>query len=97
MTIQEFYDKYNLNREYFASIAGVGGKTLSKYAKGEKIREDSKLRIDNAMRIAERYNLVRPEYDQGKALFFGMSYKHEFHRKNCEYVETFKRLIKSES
>lgn len=96
MTMQEFYDKYNLNKYNFASIAGVGTKSLIKYANGEKIREATRLRIEKAMRIAEKYRLERPRYDYGKALFLGMSYKNEFHRKDREYEDTFKLLIKEE-
>ena len=97
MTMQEFYDKYNLNKYNFASIAGVGTRSLIKYAAGETIRESTKLKIENAMYVAEKYELVRPRYDYGKALHYGWSYKNEFNRKEREYVETFKRLIEEES
>ena len=96
MDIMKFYEKYNLNKYEFGPIAGVGCKTLAKFAKGLEIREDSKARILKAMRIAEKYNLIRPEYDYGKALHWGNSYKNEFHRKVREYTEQFKRLIAEE-
>lgn len=96
MTIMEFYERYNLNKCYFGPIAGVSDKTLAKYAKGLTIREDSKARILKAMRVAEKYNLVRPQYDHGKALYWGLFYKKEFHRNVDEYTERFKRLIAEE-
>lgn len=94
MDIMEFYKKYNLNKYEFGPIAGVGSKTLAKFAKGLEIREDSKARILKAVKVAEEYNLVRPQYDYGKALHRGLSYKNEFHRSVCEYTERFKQLIK---
>ena len=98
MTINEFYKKYKTNKSYFAPIAGVGISTLTKYAKGEKIRDDSKERIEKAMRVAEKYNLVRPEFDAAKSFgFFGMSYKNEFHKSVREYEARFKKLIEEES
>lgn len=97
MTIIEFYEKYNTNKNAFAPIAGVGASTLNKYAKGEKIRDDSKERIEKAMRVAEKYNLVRPEYDYGEAMgFFGTMYKREFHKSVREYEARFKKLIEEE-
>ena len=97
MTMNEFYEKYNTNKSEFAPIAGVGVGTLIKYAKGEKIRDDAKERIEKAMRIAEKYNLVRPEYNYGEAMgFFGTMYKREFHKNVREYEARFKKLIKED-
>mgnify|MGYP003306762723 CR=1 FL=1 len=98
MTINEFYEKYKTNKSYFAPIAGVGISTLNKYAKGEKIRADAKERIEKAMRVAEKYNLVRPEYNSAEGLgYFGMMYKREFHNSVREYKARFKKLIEEES
>ena len=94
MSMMEFYDKYNLNNENFASIAGVGVKTLKKYIEGKTIRKDSILRIERAVHIAEKHNLVRPRFDYGKGIKEGMWYKNEFHRKVRDYEEHFKELIK---
>lgn len=97
MTINEFYKKYKTNKTYFAPIAGVGVSTLNKYAKGETIRADAKERIEKAMRVAEKYDLVRPEFDYAKSIgFFGMTYKNEFHKCVREYEAQFKKLIKEE-
>ena len=100
MTMSEFYAEYNLNKYDFASIAGVGKNTLVKFAEGKNIREDSKARIEKAMRVAVKYNLVRPKFDYVKGSFGGfatMRYKDEFHSKVYEYEEHFKELIKAES
>jgi len=97
MNIKEFYAKYNLNKSYFAPIAGVGTKTLAKFANGQPIREDSKARIEKAMRVAEKYNLVRPRYDHAEGLgFFGAMYNTRFLRKVQEYTKHFKHLIETE-
>lgn len=96
MNMEEFYAKYNLNKYNFASIAGVGTSSLIKFANGESLRESTKTRIETAMRIAENYNLVRPRYDYGKALFSGMWYKNEFHSKVRGYEKLFKELIEKE-
>lgn len=97
MTMNEFYEKHKTNKYDFASVAGVGHRSLVKYAEGQPIREATKARIEKAMRIAEKYDLVRPEYDYSQALFWGNSYKHEFYRKVHEYEERFKRLLEEES
>lgn len=97
MNMHEFYKKYKINKCDFASIAGVGKRTLIKFAEGKPIRESSRLRIETAMRVAEKYNLVRPEYDYGKALFMGVWYNSDFHREVRKYEERFKELIKRES
>lgn len=96
MTMKEFYDKYNLNKYIFGSIAGVGTRSLIKFAEGQTIRRSTKERIEKAMRVAEKYNLVRPEYDYGKGLYMGMWYKNEFHSKVRKYEEQFKELIERE-
>lgn len=97
MNMKEFYEKYKLNKYEFAEIAGVGAKTLVKYANGETIRKDSKERIEKAIRVAEKYNLVRPEYDHGRAFGWGYWYNHEFHESVREYKNNFKQLIAEES
>lgn len=97
MNMKEFYNKYNLNKNAFAPIAGVGVSTLGKYMEGKAIREDSRLRIEKAMRLAEKYNLVRPKYDHDAAFHEGRWYKSEFYREVCRYEKEFKEIIKRES
>lgn len=93
MEMKEFYKLYNLNKYNFAEIAGVGTKTLVKFAEGKKIRERSKQRIEIAMRVAEKYGLVRPSYT-GRA---GDVYMYSIFRKDQrEYFSSFKRLIEEE-
>lgn len=94
MNMKEFYNKYNLNNETFASIAGVGVRTLKKYIDGKAIREDSRSRIETAIYIAEKYNLVRPRFDYGRGIKEGVWYKGEFHRKVRDYEEMFKETIR---
>ena len=97
MTMKDFYTTYNLNKYNFAEIAGVGTKSLIKFAEGKLIREATKERIEIAMRVAEKYDLKRPVYDYGKAFTHGMWYKNDFNRSVFEYNKRFKDLIKNES
>jgi predicted transcriptional regulator len=60
MNMNEFFEKYKLSYNHFAEIAHVGVRSLRKYAAGEVIKEDTKLRIEKAMRVVEKHNLVRP-------------------------------------
>lgn len=97
MTMQEFYEKYNLNKYNFAEIAGVGTKTLIKFDKGIPIREQSKLRIETAIRVAEKYDLKRPVFDYARGLRCGLWYRNDFHRDVYEYTKQFKQLIEEET
>lgn len=97
MTMKDFYTTYNLNRYYFSEIAGVGAKSLTKFAEGKPIREATKERIEIAMRVAEKYDLKRPVYDYGEAFTQGRWYKNDFNRSVFEYEKRFKELIKRES
>ena len=97
MTMKEFYTKYNLNKYEFAEIAGVGTRSLVKFANGESVRESTKTRIEKAMRIAEEYNLVRPKFDYGYSIRnLDSDYKSKHLRKVHEYVDRFKKLIERE-
>lgn len=95
MNLQEFYTAYNLNKYEFASIAGVGVRTLIKYSQGKSIRESSKFRIEKAMRVCEKYGLIRPKFNYGLS-FGSMWYKDEFQKELREYAENFKTLIERE-
>lgn len=93
MTMKEFYETYNLNKYNFAAIAGVGTRSLIKYAEGKSIREDTKERIELAMRVAEKYGLKRPEYEPG---FHDVWFNSRFNQSVWEYEDRFKALIKAE-
>lgn len=96
MTMNEFYNTYNLNKYNFAELAGVGTKSLIKFAEGKPIRESTKERIDKAMRVVEKYDLKRPKYDYEKAFCQGFWYKNDFHRSVFEYENRFRTLFKNE-
>ena len=96
MNMQEFYDKHNLNKYEFASIAGVGKNTLVKFANDKLIREDSKARIEKAIAVAEKYNLVRPEFDYSRGFSCDLRDKHEHHERVRKFTEHFKHLIETE-
>lgn len=95
MTMTEFYTRYNLNKYNFAEISGVGTRSLIKFAEGASIREDTKKRIETAMRVAEKYDLVRPQFDHTRR------YDHWYNTKHfgevLKYNERFRELIKKES
>ena len=94
MEMKEFYKAYHLNKYNFAEIAGVGTKTLIKFAEGKEIREDSKRRIELAMQVAEKLHLVKPVYTGrvGDVYMYGI-----FRKEQHEYFINFKRLIQEET
>lgn len=98
MNLTKFYATYNLNKYEFAEIAGVGKNTLVKYANGKSIRSDSKERIEKAIRVAEKYNLMRPTFDYSQSFgFWSERYKCQHAVKVKEYKVRFKKLIEEES
>ena len=94
MTMQEFYKEYNLNKYDFASIAGVGVKSLVKFEQGKSIRKATEARIRKAMHVADIYDLVRPRFDYTRN--FGWD-AHDYRLEHlCEvndYKKHFKELI----
>ena len=71
INMEEFYEKYNLNKYEFSEMAHVGTRTLLKYMRGEVIREESKQRIELAINTVKKYNLVRPSFNHSQALNWG--------------------------
>lgn len=96
MNMQEFYERYNLNKYNFASIAGVGTRSLTKFAEEKPLRDSTKARIEKAMRVIEKHDLVRPKYDYGKGIH-SMIYKNEFNSEVRKYETFVKELIEMES
>lgn len=92
MTMDEFYRRYNLNRTYFAAIAGVGARSLEKFAEGKPIRESTDERIRKAMQIAQKYDLVRPRCDSSNFRGFDS----DWYKKILAYEKHFKELLESE-
>lgn len=90
--LKEFYKKYNLNHEYCGKVIGVGTRSLIKYAKGEKLREDAKKRIEFGIDVIERYNLVRPHFPGG----FDVHKKGVFTSDNFKYMRETRELIERE-
>jgi hypothetical protein len=96
MELKEFYKKYNLNHTYFGEMAHVGARTLRKYELGEKIREDSKARIEKAIFVVEKYDCVRPSCQSG--FCYDWVYRSSYHMKQMqEYHKRFEYLLKAES
>lgn len=97
MDIKEFYEKYRLSKDTFAPIAGVGKNSLIKFEEGKQLRADTRARIELAMKVAEKHNLVRPQYDHAKAFnCAGSSYSISFYYECLKYQELFKGLIRRE-
>ena len=49
------------------------------------------------MRVAEKYNLIRPKYDRRRALLSDALYKKVYHSEFHEYEKRFRELIEEES
>ena len=95
MTMKDFYAKYNLNKTYFSEMAHVGVSTLIKYEKGVTIRPDAKDRIETAIRIIIKHDLIRPKFDRGEAMgFFGYEYKYNYRKQVKSYMNDFQKLLK---
>ena len=73
MTMKEFYKKYNLNKYDFASIAGVGVKSLIKFEQGEPIRKSTEDRIRKAMHVGDIYDLIIQEISVGMHISIDMN------------------------
>lgn len=91
MNMQNFYDKYNLNKYFFGEMAHVGSRTLLKYAQGKSIREDSRERIELAIHIVEEHNLIYPRATPGKS--FDPWYNTYHFRRVQEYKNKFQKLL----
>lgn len=59
--LKELYEKRNIPLTYMAWMTHVGERTLHKYDRGEKIREDSKRRIEIMLKVIEENNVVFPK------------------------------------
>jgi hypothetical protein len=94
--MNEFYKKYHTNKTYFGELIGVGTRTLVKFADGKQIRESSRARIELAIRVFEKYNLERPQYDNGMSLW-NRGYNTYFHIELEKYNRKVKELIEKES
>lgn len=94
MNMTEFYAKYNLNKYDFAEIAGVGTKSLIKYANGGIFRrKDTKEKIEKAIRVIQKHDLVRPKWD---GPYFDTWACMRHNKEVREYMETCKSFIDRE-
>lgn len=57
MTGAEFYEKHNIGRSTFARICATGTDTLDKYWNGDKMRDKTRSKIDQAVRYFEENNV----------------------------------------
>lgn len=94
MNMKDFYKKYNLNKYEFASIAGVGHRSLIKYAEGETLRSSTLERIEKAISVVEKYNLVRPERI---GCYFDHNYNSYHFQQVQDYIKKVKQLIQDEA
>lgn len=86
--MEYFYEKYNLSRCYFAKLVGVIPQTLTKYTKGESIREDARKKIETAMRVIEKNKMRKPEYDRHYA--FDTRYNSRY----CDMIRIYEHLVR---
>jgi hypothetical protein len=86
--LKELYEKRNIPLAYMAQMTHVGERTLHKYDRGEKIRDDSKRRIEIMLDVIESNNVIFPKCYPGDRWawldnkFPEISYK----MKRCEYL-----------
>lgn len=93
MLITEFYEKYKLSAQSFSEVAHVGTRTLRKYERGEWIRAETRKRIELAMYVAIKHDLVRPVCDCRPGDASGYM---RHHRTILEYNKTFETLLEKE-
>ena len=97
INMEEFYEKYNLNKYEFSEMAHVGTRTLLKYMRGEVIREESKQKIELAINTVNKYNLVRPSFNHSQAFNWGVLYRNEWTTILRKYKENFEELLRKEA
>ena len=93
--------EYNLAREHFASLIGVGVKSLYKYEKNdESLRNKTKRKIENGLRVLEKHALIAPKWDGHVNLtkdFFMYDLVRIEHQKEVKkYDAKFKELFEKE-
>ena len=91
--MNEFYKDFNLSKSEFGEFIGVGAKTLTKYERGEQIRQSSKERIEKAIRIVKEHNLVRPRFKGNGARYEDTS---KFRILYWNYRKNLERLLKED-
>lgn len=98
MNMQQFYVIYNLGKERFAQLFGAGKGSIIKYEKDDPtLRPQTKERIEKAIRVIEKYNLVHPEVRHNfNPVFIGL-YRQWNKEEHDKYAAKFKELYEKES
>lgn len=98
MDMQRFYVRYNLGKERFARLFGAGKGSILKYEKNDPtLRPQTKERIEKAIRVIEKYNLVHPEVRHNfEPVFMGLCRRLN-EEEHDEYAARFKELYEKES
>lgn len=86
--MQDFYEKYNLSKYYFAQFVGVSPQTLTKFTKGEPIREEARKKIVTAMRVIKKNNMCKPEYDRHYA------FDTRYNSRHCDMIRIYEHLVR---
>jgi predicted transcriptional regulator len=86
-----------MGRDRFASVIGVGKRSLLKYEKGDlTLRESTKHRIEKSVRVIEKHNLVHPSPRHGFDSLTNMVYFQLNKADHDEYVEKFKSIYEKD-
>lgn len=86
--MQDFYEKYNLSKYYFARFVGVSHQTLTKYTHGEPIRDDARKKIETAMHVIRKNDMHKPDFDKHHA--FDTRYNYRY----CDRVRIYESLVR---
>ena len=98
MLTQNFYKKYNMGRERFASVIGVGKGSLIKYENDDPtLRKSTKQKIEKSVRVIVKYNLIYPRPWRGFDGRTNILYSHLNKLHYDEYVTKFKLIYEEES
>lgn len=58
--LKELYEKHGIGITDMAQMTRVGERTLHKFDRGEKIRDESKRRIEIKLEVIEEHNVLFP-------------------------------------
>ena len=97
MNVQDFFKRYNISRERFATVSGVSKLSINKYASEDStLRNSTRRKIEQAINIIEKHNLVYPEMERNYSPAWCGRYLKENEEKHNRYMETFKALLERE-
>lgn len=95
INMSQFYYKYQIPIRRFARLAHVTEKTLYAYEAGEKIRSDAKRRIEKAVKVVIKHNLIFPTWPRYRKLDDALMEK--WRCDVSDYKRRFEELLQKET